>query len=67
MKSPKISSLITRSHHGWVAISNAHGTVLGIGKNSVLALEEAKKKYKDIENSVFVVSRIRNNSIPLAA
>lgn len=59
-KTPKISAVIKKKYKGQVAIS-LNGKILGIGKDSVLAFKEAKKRMKDIEKKEFLVSRIHGN------
>lgn len=54
---PKISAVIRKKHPGEVVIS-LDGKILGIGKDSLKALKEAKKIMPDIEKKEFAISRI---------
>ena len=46
-----------RKHPGEVVIS-LNGKILGVGKDSIKALKEAKKKMPDIGKEEFAISRI---------
>ncbi len=59
---PKISSVLQKKHQGQVAIS-WNGKVLGYGKDSVQALEKAKKEMSDIEEKEFLVFRVHHDEI----
>lgn len=57
VKPARISSAFRKKNQGKVAIS-LDGSVIAVGKNSVAALREAKKKREGIENEKYVVSKI---------
>lgn len=57
IKTPMISSALQKKHPGDVVIS-LHGKILGIGKNSIQAFKEAKKKLPNIDDQSFLISRI---------
>lgn len=60
--SPKISSALAEKYKGYIAIS-LEGKILGIGEDSLIALENAKKKIPDIEEKEFLVSRIHYDEV----
>ena len=62
VKPAKISSVLKKKCNGHIVIS-LNGKVLGVGKDAVLALNDAKKKMKDIEDKEFLVSRIHDKEI----
>lgn len=59
IKSPRISAALRKDYPGHVVIS-LNGKVIGIGKNSLKALESAKKKVPSIEEKEFLISRIHD-------
>ena len=60
--SPKISSVIAKKYKGCIAIS-LDGKIIGIGRDSVIALENAKSKMHNIEEKDFLVSRIHHDEV----
>lgn len=56
-KLPKISAVLQKKHSGETVIS-LNGKIVSIGKNSLEAVNKAKKSIPDIENKEFLVSRI---------
>lgn len=62
VKVPKISALLKKKCQGHIAIS-LNGIVIGVGKDSIFALKDAKKKMPDIEQKEFLVSRIHNDEV----
>lgn len=54
---PKISAVMVKKHPGEVVIS-LDGKILGVGKDSLKALKEAKKIMPDIEKKEFAISHI---------
>ncbi|MBI4235122.1 hypothetical protein HY604_02380 [Candidatus Peregrinibacteria bacterium] len=54
---PRIAAVMQRKYRGYVVIS-LDGRVLGFGKDGILALDQAKKKDKDIEKKEFLISRV---------
>lgn len=63
-KSPHISAAIEKNHVGEVVIS-WNGKILGIGKNSLLALKKAKKVMPNIEDKEFLISRIPSKYVSI--
>lgn len=57
IKSPKISAAIQKKHPGETAVS-LNGKIIAIGKNSVDAVQKAKKTIPDIEEKEFLISHI---------
>lgn len=57
VKTPRISAIFQEKHRGQTVIS-LDGKIIGVGKTSVVALKDAKKKMPDIEAKEFLVSRI---------
>ncbi len=55
--SPKITAALIKSHAGETAIS-LDGKVIATGKDSVKALENARKTMPDIEKKDFLISKI---------
>lgn len=62
IKAPYISEALEKKHPGEVVIS-LDGKILGIGENTIIAVENAKKVMPDIEEKEFLVSRIPNGHI----
>ena len=60
--SPKISSTLSKKFKGHIAIS-LYGKIIGIGKDAILALQNAKEKMPAIEESDFLVSRIHHDEV----
>lgn len=54
---PKISAVLKKKHPRGVVIS-LDGKILGVGKDTVQALKEAKKNMPEIEKKEFAISRI---------
>lgn len=62
VKSPKISVAIQKKYPGKTAIS-VNGKIIAIGKNSIEAVEKAKKSMPNIEEKEFLVSHIYHKYI----
>ncbi len=62
IKAPYISATLEKNHPGEVIIS-LNGKILGIGKNTIIAVENAKKVMPDIDEKEFLVSRIPDGHI----
>lgn len=60
---PTITSEMEKKYPGYSVISLMDGTIAGIGKNSLLAVEEAKKTIPNIIDLDFLISRIDNGLI----
>lgn len=61
-KPAKISLALRKKYNGYIAIS-FDGKLLGVGKDSVKALEAAKQEMPDIEAKEFLVSRIHHDDL----
>ncbi len=59
---PHISALMKKNHEGEVALS-LDGEIIGIGKNAVIALENAKQKMPNIGEKEFLISRIQTKYV----
>ncbi|MFA5829656.1 MAG: hypothetical protein WC843_04130 [Candidatus Gracilibacteria bacterium] len=64
VKEPKISTAFEKKHAGQVTIS-LNGKIIGMGKNAIFALRNAKKKMPNIEKKEFLVSRIHSQYIAI--
>ena len=51
-----------KNHEGEVALS-LDGEIIGIGKNAVIALENAKQKMPNIGEKEFLISRIQTKYV----
>ena len=57
MKSPKITNAMQKKYAGYTVVS-LNGKILGIGVDTVAAVEKAKNSEPAIENKEFMISRI---------
>ena len=62
IKLPKITKEIEKKHGGETLIA-LDGEILGIGKTSIEAVKEAKKKDPDIEDKEFLIWHIDTGRI----